>query len=155
MDSTHPVTLVVEDDLRRSRLTVFFRLLLAIPHYFWAVLWSALVLVLAVVAWLCALFAARIPAGLHRFFCSYIRYMTRLFAYLYLVANPYPEFTGYQQAGYPIDVRLPEEPARHSRWKVLVRLLLALPALFVSSALTGASFSVPLRSSNRNSSGTT
>ena len=28
----HPVRLVVTDDCRRSRLTVFFRLLLAIPH---------------------------------------------------------------------------------------------------------------------------
>ena len=31
MDS-HPIRLVVTDDLRRSRLTVFFRLLLAIRH---------------------------------------------------------------------------------------------------------------------------
>ena len=32
------------DDLRRSRLTVFFRLLLAIPHYFWAALIGTAVL---------------------------------------------------------------------------------------------------------------
>ena len=31
----HPVRLVVRDDLRRTRLTVLFRLLLAIPHFFW------------------------------------------------------------------------------------------------------------------------
>ena len=30
---THAVRLVVSDDLRRSRLTVFFRLLLVIPHF--------------------------------------------------------------------------------------------------------------------------
>ena len=36
----HPVQVVVEDDLQRSRLTVFFRLLLAIPHFIWFVLWS-------------------------------------------------------------------------------------------------------------------
>ena len=30
----HPIRLVVTDDLDRSRLTVFFRLLLAIPHLF-------------------------------------------------------------------------------------------------------------------------
>ena len=28
----HPIRLVVTDDLKRSRLTVFFRLLLVIPH---------------------------------------------------------------------------------------------------------------------------
>ena len=46
----HPVGLVVTDDLRRSRLTVFFRLILAIPHFIWFVLWSMLTVVVAVVA---------------------------------------------------------------------------------------------------------
>ena len=36
----HPVQLAVTDDLQRSRLTVFFRLLLAIPHFIWLLLWS-------------------------------------------------------------------------------------------------------------------
>ena len=29
----HPIGLIVTDDLQRSRLTMFFRLLLAIPHF--------------------------------------------------------------------------------------------------------------------------
>ena len=29
----HPIGLIVTDDLHRNRLTVFFRLLLAIPHF--------------------------------------------------------------------------------------------------------------------------
>ncbi len=36
----HPVTLHVMDDLRRSRLTVFFRYLLYIPHGIWLELWG-------------------------------------------------------------------------------------------------------------------
>ena len=36
----HPVRLVVEDDLERNRLTVFFRLILAIPHIVWLILWT-------------------------------------------------------------------------------------------------------------------
>ena len=32
--------LTVTDDLRRSRLTVFFRLLLGIPHFIWWTLWT-------------------------------------------------------------------------------------------------------------------
>ena len=31
----HAVRLVVDDDLKRSRLTVFFRPILAIPHLLW------------------------------------------------------------------------------------------------------------------------
>ena len=31
--ATHPIRLVVNDDLQRNRLTVFFRLILAIPLF--------------------------------------------------------------------------------------------------------------------------
>jgi hypothetical protein len=33
--TSHPIGLIVEDDLKRNRLTVFFRLLLAIPQLIW------------------------------------------------------------------------------------------------------------------------
>ena len=36
----HPIQLIVTDDLSRSRLTVFFRLLLVIPHWIWLGLWG-------------------------------------------------------------------------------------------------------------------
>ena len=39
-----PITWRVDDELRRSRLTVFFRLLLALPHLIWLQLWGILVL---------------------------------------------------------------------------------------------------------------
>jgi hypothetical protein len=35
----HPIHLLLSDDLKRSRLTVFFRLLLALPHMVWLSLW--------------------------------------------------------------------------------------------------------------------
>ena len=38
----HQVQLELNDDGRRSRLTVFFRLLLALPHFVWLALWTAL-----------------------------------------------------------------------------------------------------------------
>ena len=37
---SHPIRVVVGDDLRRSRLTVAFRLILAIPHIIWFFIWS-------------------------------------------------------------------------------------------------------------------
>jgi len=132
----HPVQLVVEDDLARSRFTVFFRLLLAIPHLIWLFLWTLLALVLAVVTWAATLVRGRPPAGLHRFMCSYVRYQVHLGSYLALAANPYPPFNG-EEGTYPIDVRLPE-PAAQARWKTLVRIFLAVPALLLSSAFGGS-----------------
>ncbi len=133
----HPVGVVVTDDLQRSRLTVFFRVLLAIPHLVWLVLWTVAVLVGLVAGWLAAIATGRLPRGLHRFFCSYIRYTAGLSAYLSFVANPYPPFDGSSFA-YPLEVRVPEEPEAQSRWRVLLRLPLALPAVMVASALGGS-----------------
>jgi len=131
----HPVQLVVEDDLRRNRLTVFFRLLLAIPHYIWVVLWTIAAFFVAIVTWVMTLIEGHPPAALHRFMCSYIRYVTHLEAYLHLVGNPYPGFVG-EEGEYPIDLRLPE-PGPQNRWKTLFRIVLVLPALLVSGVLLG------------------
>jgi hypothetical protein len=128
----HPIRLTVDEDLARSRLTVFFRLLLAIPHLIWIALWSIAVLVAAIAGWLAALFTGRLPDGLHRFFSAYVRYATHLGAYLSIAANPYPGFTG--EPGYPVDVTVPE-PAPQSRLHVAFRLVLALPALALAGVL--------------------
>jgi hypothetical protein len=124
--SPHPVRLAVEDDLRRSRLTVFLRLLLAIPHFVWVALWSVLMFFVAFVNWVATLVAGRLPGGLHNLTAAYVRYLTQLFAYLSLAANPYPPFTGTER--YPIDVEI-EGPAPQRRLITLFRLPLAIPAL--------------------------
>lgn len=137
MHDPHPVRLVVEDDYRRNRLTVFFRLLLAIPHFIWFFLWTIWIVVTAVVNWFLCLFTGRPGAWFHRLMCSYVRYQVHLSSYVYLVGNPYPGFMG--EAGeYPVDVALPEEPVRQPRWTILVRIFLAIPALLVSAALAGS-----------------
>lgn len=122
---SHPVGLIVTDDLRRSRLTVFFRLLLVIPHLIWLVLWGIVAEVALFIAWLVAVFMGRVPEGLHSFLASYLRYSTRVNAYLLLLADPWPPFSN--QAPYPIDARI-DPAAPQSRLTVFFRLLLAIPA---------------------------
>ena len=74
--------------------------------------------VAAIVGWVIALVAGRLPDGLHRFFCAYIRYSTHLYSYVALVANPYPGFVG-EASSYPVDVGLPggsgPESSAHAR----------------------------------------
>jgi hypothetical protein len=129
----HPVTLTVADDLVRSRLTVFFRLLLGIPHYVWFVLWTAIVLLVIMVNWFATLLVGRPPRAFHRFISAWIRYSIHLYAYVTLIGNPFPGFTG-ASGSYPIDLELPE-PERQHRLATLFRLFLALPALPVNTAL--------------------
>ena len=51
----------VHDDLHRWRLTVFFRLILAIPHIVWFVVWSIVTLFVAIVGWIWALVTGQLP----------------------------------------------------------------------------------------------
>lgn len=130
--SPHPIRLVVTDDLARNRLTVFFRLLLAIPHFLWLMLWSVAAWLVAFVAWLVGIFTGRVPDGLHTFLAAYTRYYTHLSAYLWIAADPYPGFTG--QPGYPVDVEI-APPTDQSRLTILFRLVLVIPAAIVTSVL--------------------
>src|SRR6202040_2721505 len=88
----HPIGLIVTDDLRRSRLTVFFRLLLAIPHLIWVSLWGIVTEIVVLIAWFAALFTGRVPDGLHNFIASFLRYSIRVTAYVFLLADPFPPF---------------------------------------------------------------
>src|SRR5215831_1137859 len=136
MHEPHPVALVVEDDYQRSRLTVFLRLILALPHLVWFFLWSLLALVVGIINWIATLILGVPPLWAHRFLCAFIRYGVHLSAYLYLVANPYPGFMG-EAGSYPVDVTLPAEPQAQARWKTLLRFILMLPAFLIGGVLGG------------------
>ncbi len=137
----HPVRLELADDGRRSRLTVLFRYLLTLPHMIWLVLWSIAAFVAAIVNWLVTLVRGRPAAPLHRFLAAFVRYNAHVSAFFYLVANPFPGFTGAR--AYPVQVTMPG-PEAQARWKTLFRIFLALPAFIVivglSSALLVAAF---------------
>jgi hypothetical protein len=135
-----PVQLEEDDDLRRSRLTVFFRLLLALPHLVWLTLWGIAALLAAVLNWVATLVASASPQFLHRFLAAYLRYQLHVAAYLYLIGNPFPGFTG-AEGSYPIELRVAER-ARQNRWSVLFRVVLALPALLLASVYGSLVFTV-------------
>jgi len=134
-ETRRPIRIVVrDDDLSRNRLTVFFRLLLAIPHFVWLILWGIAAFTVSFANWLAVLVEARVPTSLHNFVAGYLRYATHLGAYLLLAANPYPGFRG--RPGYPVDLEI-DPPERQGRWGGFFRLILALPALLLAEALGG------------------
>ena len=127
----HPVRMLLEDDRRRSRLTVFFRLLLALPHLVLLYFWAYLMYLVAVVNWFAALFTGRLPDSLHRFSSAYVRYLAQVYAYVGLVANPFPALGAGE---YPLEIEI-APPDRQHRLVTLFRIVLAIPALLVASAL--------------------
>ena len=139
----HPIRLEhQEDDGTRSRLTVFFRLLLAFPHFVWLLLWGIAVLFVAFINWIATLIRGRSPDALHRFLAAYQRYQTHVIAFVTLVSNPFPGFTG-APGSYPVDVAIPA-PEQQNRWTVGFRLILVIPAAILNGALAGALYMAAL-----------
>ena len=128
----HPIRLVVTDDLQRNRLTVFFRLILAIPHLIWLTVWGIVAALAAIANWFATLVNGQSPEGLHDFLATYLRYQTHVYAYILLVADPFPGFGG--KPGYPIDIEV-DPPQRQNRWTVAFRVILAIPAFIISGIL--------------------
>jgi uncharacterized protein DUF4389 len=140
LPATHPIELTVTGDLTRSRLTVFFRGLLVIPHIVFLYIWALAAALTLLVAWVAGLFIGRVPGPLHRFLAAYLRYLARVNAYLMLIADPYPPFSGAEGRGV-VDVSI--EPAgRQSRWKILFRFLLAYPALLLVNVFQTVNFTI-------------
>ena len=106
----HPIRLIVTDDLKRSRLTVFFRLLLAIPHFIWLMLWTIAVFFVVIVAWFTALIKGRLPDGMHGFLRLLI-YSTRYPA-ITTCCGSYPPFLPH---GRHLSGRLALHPPQDQR----------------------------------------
>jgi 2-(1,2-epoxy-1,2-dihydrophenyl)acetyl-CoA isomerase len=131
---THPVELVVADDRRRWRLTVLARQLLAYPHIFVVIVWGLAALLVAFAGWFVVLVRGQLPRRMHGFVADFLRYSTRVSAYLYYLADPYPSFR--VEPDYPIDLKI-APPRPQNRWMTAFRIVLAIPALAFVVALAG------------------
>jgi 2-(1,2-epoxy-1,2-dihydrophenyl)acetyl-CoA isomerase len=129
----HPITVVNGDDRRRWRLTTALRYPLALPHIYLAELWTLLALLVGIVNWFIALVRGSTPPAVHAWFERYLRYTTHVGAYALLLADPYPKFRGWPGT-YPVDLRV-GPPVAQPRLKILVRIVLAIPALVFAYVL--------------------
>jgi Domain of unknown function (DUF4389) len=128
----YPVRLVGGHDLERSRLTVFFRILLVIPHAIVLTLYAIAAYIVVIIAWFAALFTGRVPDGMHDFIAGFLRYYARVIAYGTILADPFPPFG--PGGTYPVDLEI--DPAvPQGRLGVFFRIILAIPCWFVTSIL--------------------
>lgn len=141
---THSVTLRNADDRRRWRLTTVLRVPLALPHLYLVEYWTVVALLVAIVNWFIVLARGRTPEAVHDWFERYVRYATHVGAYVYLLADPYPKFRGWEGT-YPVDLRV-DPPAAQSRWTIAFRLILAIPALVFAYVLGIVAFVVAVLS---------
>ena len=116
---------------------MLLRLILAIPHFLWLSLWFVIAALAWIANWFATLFAGRSPQGLHTFLATFLRYFTHVRAYVQLIADPFPGFTG-KAGSYPIDLEV-DPPEPQNRLTVLFRIVLAIPALLLSNILSNIS----------------
>ena len=145
----YPVSIHIEPALgHRNRLTTAFRLILAIPHLILVGgvglgfassgdsrrtlgseggLLGAVAAVLAIISWFTIVIAGTHIVGIRQFTAFYLRWRVRATSYLMLLEDAYPPFG---DAPYPASIEI-TDPPRRSRLTVLLRLILAIPHLFV------------------------
>jgi Domain of unknown function (DUF4389) len=128
------ILVAVSEPVPQRRVTVAFRLILAVPHLF--VLYFSLiaVLVVAFIGWWGALFTGRLPQFAVTFQSGVLRWMTRVFAYTFLLTDVYPPFTTGEVPDYPVQVAIPE-PQRLNRAAVLFRCFLVFPVGILGNIL--------------------
>lgn len=130
----YPVRFQMDYVKRRSRLSTFLRYFLVWPHLFFAFLYSVAFYVVWIVAWFVLVLTGRWPDSLYGFTGGFLRYITRLSAYLYLGVDRYPPFSGADDASYPVRVHIAPPQSRYSRLKVLFRVIYAILALVIRYA---------------------
>jgi hypothetical protein len=133
--SSYPISYEVDFAEERSRLTTFFRIILAIPVLIVGAIYAFGAVFATVIAWFALLFTGRYPQGLYDFNAGVLRNMTRLNAYTRLLTDVYPPFDLAEHPEYP--VRVPIAPAKesYSRVKVAFRIILAIPVMLINYAL--------------------
>ena len=146
--SPYPVRLVGGHELERSRLTVFFRIILLIPH----------AIVLSAVrrsrrsSWSSSPGSRRsspgaCPTGMHNFIAGYLRYYARVVAYGTILADPFPPFGS--GGTYPVDLEI-DPPVAQGRLTVFFRgLILVIPCWI----LVGLRAAAVCSSSSRSAAG--
>jgi hypothetical protein len=131
----YPVTFRADYVEKRSRLTTFFRLILAIPHFIVVFFYVLAAEVVTIIAWFALLFTGRYPQGMYDFVAGALRYSTRVCGYVFLLSDEYPPFSGDPATAYPVDLNIAPPKAEYSRLKVLFRIILMIPVYIISYAM--------------------
>ena len=126
----------------QSRLTILFRIILAIPLLVWVGVLSIASGFCVFISWFAALFTGRVPAGLQEFNTDVLRYTTEVNAYVHVLVARWPGFT--LQPGSTQQVSLQIQQFKLNRAAVFFRYFLSLPAMVVLFLVSFGSYALTL-----------
>ena len=133
-DDGGSVTVEIDHPQKLSRLLIFIKWLLAIPHYLVLYVLGIVAIFVFFLAFVSTLVSGSYPRALFDFFVGYERWRLRLTAYLFLQTDKYPPFGFADDPSYPARLEV-EYPQRVARWRPLLTWLFAIPAAIVAAIL--------------------
>lgn len=129
----YPISYEADPTLEgRNRLTTFFRYIVAIPWLIVASIYGFVAEIVAVIAWFAIVFTGKYPEGLYNFNAGYLRMITRVNGFEYLLTDEWPPFGGEDASGYPIRVGVPPALDQYSRLKTGFRLIVGIPVYLLA-----------------------
>ena len=124
---------------KQNRLTVVFRLIMAIPAVFVLCFILIAAYVVAFIGWWAALFMGRLPDWAFDFLSGSLRWVARVQAYTYLLTDQYPPFSLDDDGNYP--VRLITRQTGLNRLAVFFRIILGIPG-YVLAIMAGIGLAI-------------
>jgi Domain of unknown function (DUF4389) len=136
----YPINVRFDRDQRIGRFWAipiigwFARWLVLIPHFILLWAWGIVVFFAMLVTWIPVLLTGRFPDWGYEIVGGFYRWYIRVFAYLLLLAGPYPPFS--PTAPYPVEVDFDRDTRLNNLWGIpllgiWLRGLLAIPHLII------------------------
>lgn len=110
----------------RNRLTVFFRLIVAIPWLIWLSIYGVVAFLAAIGAWFALMFTKRYPQSLYDFVAGYVEVSAQVGGWAMLMTDEWPPFTP-EGREYPIRVEVAPQQVEYRRAQTFFKYLLAFP----------------------------
>jgi Domain of unknown function (DUF4389) len=135
----YPVRLDVDYPPKLSRLLIFVKGILAIPHWICLIFLGIGVFFVWIASWWAVLFTGRYPEGMFNYMVGVLRWGLRVSAYVFLMTDQYPPFSLEDDPQYPVRLEV-DYPQQIARWRPLVNWILVWPASIAAAAIFFAAY---------------
>jgi uncharacterized membrane protein YhdT len=120
----------IENLPHRSRLSVFFRSLLTIPHFIVLGIWQIVVTIVTFAQWFIIIFTGKRNEGIWRMQSNWLNYACRVHGYSALLFDKFPAF-GAEPGDEPFSYNFEYEQSAR-RLSNFFRFFLAIPAFIIA-----------------------
>jgi hypothetical protein len=138
--SDYPLRFDIEYPEKLSRLLIFVKWLLVIPHILIVYALLMAVSIVQLIAFFAVLFTKQYPKDLFDFVVNVYRWEANVIAYFGDMRDEYPPFS-WDRGVYPVTFEI-EYPGEMNRWLPLIKWLLAIPHYIVLLFLIAAALVV-------------